>query len=268
MEYQHIQVSREERLMILTIDRPQVMNALAPQTHAEMDHAFNAFAADDELWAAIVTGSGDTAFCAGGDIAAMQKAAAAGDASLYAIPASGYGGLTSRFDCHKPIIAAVNGLALGGGFEIVLACDLAVASDKASFGLPEPLIGALAVAGGMHRLIRQVGNKRALAMLMTGDSIDAGRALDYGLVNSVVPAGELMAAARKLAQRVLRCSPMAVRASKQVALQGLDYPGLEAAIRAQDAGEYSEMQRWMGGSDAREGIDAFIEKRRPVWKNR
>ena len=154
MNYQHIKTERDEHLLTITIDRPEVLNAVSPVTNFELEAAFNEFEEDDELWVAIITGAGDQAFCTGGDIGAMVGAKEEDD---YKIPATGYGGLTNRSGCYKPIIAAVNGMAFGGGFEIALASDLIIASDQASFGLPEPRIGTAAVAGGMHRLIRQIG---------------------------------------------------------------------------------------------------------------
>jgi len=137
MEYQNIIVERDDRIYTITINRPNVMNALDPVTHAEMSHAFNEFENTPDLWVAILTGSGDSAFCAGGDISAMVDAKSEDD---YKVPETGYGGLTNRFSCDKPIIAAVNGLALGGGFELALSSDIVIASDKAIFGLPEPKI--------------------------------------------------------------------------------------------------------------------------------
>ena len=262
MTFTDITTQRDGRVLTITINRPDKMNAVSPHTNAEMAAAFDAFAADDELWVAILTGAGERAFCAGGDISAMAKAEVAED---YPIPPSGYGGLVNRHDCFKPIIAAVNGFAFGGGFEMVLAADLAVAADSAMFGLPEPKIGTAAVAGGMHRLVRQLGWKPAMEILLTGDPIDAQRALTLGLVNSVVPAGDVMAKARALADRVVACAPLAIRATKQCALGGLAHAGTAAAMQAQDDGAFDLLETMFKSSDIKEGLNAFLERRSPQF---
>ncbi len=265
MTYENITVEREERVCTITINRPDVMNALNPATHAEMARAFDAFEADEELWVAILTGAGDAAFCAGGDIEAMAGAETESD---YEVPASGYGGLTNRFSCDKPIIAAVNGLALGGGFELALSSDIVVASEGAMFGLPEPKIGVAAVASGMHRLVRDIGLKPAMGILLTAEFIDAQKALSLGLVNEVVPADEVLTVARDYARRILKCAPLAIRASKHCALQGLKYASAEEAMAAQLAGEFPLLDDMMRSEDTQEGLNAFLEKRKPVWKAR
>jgi enoyl-CoA hydratase/carnithine racemase len=170
------QVERDGRILIVTIDRPEVMNALHPLANRELAGVFDDFAADPDLWVAIITGAGDRAFSAGND---LKFQAARGKVES---PVSGFGGITSRLDCPKPLIAAVNGLALGGGFEIVLACDLVIASEKASFGLPEPRVGLAALAGGLHRLPRQIGMKPAMGMLLTGRRVEAREAQALGIV--------------------------------------------------------------------------------------
>jgi crotonobetainyl-CoA hydratase len=263
VEYKNIVVEREERLLVLTINRPEVMNALNPDTHAEMADAFDAFEADPDLWVAIVTGAGDAAFCAGGDISAMVDAETEDD---YKVPDSGYGGLTNRFSCDKPIIAAVNGLALGGGFEIALSSDIVIAAESAQFGLPEPKIGTAAVASGMHRLVRDIGLKPAMGILLTADFIDAQKALGLGLVNEVVPAADVMATARAYARRILKCAPLAVRATKHCALHGLRYPGAGEAMAAQMAGHFEPLEAMYQSEDIREGLRAFMDKRKPEWR--
>ncbi len=265
MSYQYITAEQDGRLFILTINRPEVMNAISPAASHEMAAALDEFEADDELWIAIITGAGDAAFCAGGDISEMARAETEDD---YQMPASGYGGMTSRSSCNKPIIAAVNGMAFGGGFEVALSCDIIVASDNAVFGLPEPKIGTAAVATGMHRLAREIGLKPAMNLLLTAASIDANRACDLGLVAEVVAQGEVMAAARKTAERIMRCAPLAVQATKQVVMGGLNYAGVPAAQQAQEAGEFDALHRMMRSEDIREGLNAFLEKRRPEWQGR
>ena len=265
MSYQNITVEREDRLYIVTINRPEVMNALNPETHAEMAEAFDAFESDPELWVAIVTGAGDAAFCAGGDISAMVDAESEDD---YEVPDSGYGGLTNRFSCYKPIIAAVNGLALGGGFELALSSDIVVAAESASFGLPEPKIGTAAVASGMHRLVRDIGLKPAMAILLTAEFIDAQKALSLGIVNEVVPADQVMTIARDYARRILKCAPLAIQATKQGAMEGMQYPNVQQAMQAQQERRFDRLETMMHSQDIQEGLTAFMEKRKPEWQGR
>jgi len=257
-EPEFCRVERDGHLLQVTISRPEVMNAIHPPASFELSRVFDSFESDPELWVAIVTGAGDKAFCAGNDL----KYQAAGNKLEW--PASGFGGLTSRFDGRKPVIAAVNGLAMGGGFEIVLACDIAVASERAVFALPEPRVGLAALAGGLHRLPRQIGHKPAMGMLLTGRRVDAAEALRLGIVNEVVGAGELLDAARRWAAAILECSPVSVRATRQVALEGLAHASLEDAMSAR----YEAISELVRSDDFREGPLAFAQKRKPSWKGR
>lgn len=265
MSYEYIKVETEGHLFILTIDRPEVMNAISPAASHEMAAALDQFEVDDDLWVAIITGAGGDAFCAGGDISVMAEAKTNED---YQMPASGYGGMTNRTTCDKPIIAAVNGICFGGGFEVALACDIIVASENAVFGLPEPKIGTAAVASGMHRLAREIGLKPAMSVLLTGESFDASRAQNLGLLSRLVPQGEALSAARKVAERILRCAPLAVRATKQCVSGGLEYAGVNAAQQAQEEGAFPALQAMFQSEDIQEGLNAFLEKRRPEWKAR
>jgi enoyl-CoA hydratase/carnithine racemase len=258
---QFCRAEREGRILVVTIDRPERMNALHWMANEELASVFDDFAADPELWVAILTGAGDRAFSAGNDLK-YQAEEAKGE--LRAGPASGFAGLTSRFDLTKPVIAAVNGVAMGGGFEIVLACDLVIASSNAVFALPEPRVGLAALAGGLHRLPRQIGLKPAMGMLLTGRRVPAEEGLRLGFVNEVVAPGKLMAAARRWAEQILECSPLSVRATKQAALAGLDHASVEAAMNAR----YPAIGALLGSEDFVEGPLAFAQKRPPVWRGR
>lgn len=260
MTHEFCTVAREGRLTIVTLNRPEVMNALHSAAHFELSRVFDDFAADPEQWVAIVTGAGPKAFCTGSDLKAIARGAS------NERPPSGFCGLTARFDLDKPVIAAVNGAAMGGGFEIALACDLVVASENAVFALPEPRVGLAAVAGGLHRLPRQIGTKPAMGIILTGRRVDAREALALGIVNEVVPPAGLMEAARKWAGWILECSPMAVRASKEAVMRGLGEPSVEAALAAQST--YPAVKEWKASDDYVEGPRAFAGKRRPEWKGR
>lgn len=259
-ERQFCKVERDGHLTIITLNRPDVMNAIHPPTSFELAEVFDEFAVDPEQWVGIVTGAGDRAFSAGND---LKYQAAGGKMSS---PPSGFAGLTSRFDLDKPLIAAVNGIAMGGGFEIALACDIIVASDKAVFALPEPRVGLAALAGGLHRLPRTIGEKRALGMILTGRRVTPQEGKELGFVNEVVPAGELMTAARKWAAQILELSPMSVRASKQAVTRGLAEPSVQAGMKAQIG--YPAVAAMFKSEDFVEGPMAFAMKRAPAWKGK
>ncbi|MEY2925624.1 MAG: hypothetical protein RL367_101, partial [Pseudomonadota bacterium] len=244
-----------------TLNRPAVMNAINPQMHAELQAAFDDFAGDPEQFICVVTGAGDRAFCAGSDL----KAAARGGVPD-AYPKNGYAGLIERFDCPKPFIAAVNGIALGGGFEVALACDIIIAADSASFGLPEPLVGAVALGGGLHRLARQIPLKKAMGMIMAAKRVSAAEGERLGFVTEVVPAADLSAAVERWCDAILAGSPMSIRASKECVHRGLDETGVAAAMQNQPG--YPGFAAWKKSEDAREGPLAFAEKRAPVWQGR
>ena len=255
-----ISVAASEKITTITLNRPEVMNAINNDMHHELQAAFDEFARDDGQQICVVTGAGDKAFCAGSDL----KAAVADGHGSY--PANGYAGLIERFDLDKPVIAAVNGLALGGGFEVALACDIIIASENASFGLPEPLVGAVALGGGLHRLTRQIGLKQAMGMVLTSRRMSADEALRLGFVNVVVPAAELQTETSRWCDDIMRGSPMSIRASKQAIHRGLEESGVAAAIANQSG--YPAFAAWKESEDAQEGPRAFSEKRTPRWKGR
>ena len=254
-DYEFLTVEREEKITTITINRPGVYNALHPPAHFEFDKVFNDFEADPEQWVAIITGAGNKAFSAGND---LKYQAAGGTRER---PASGFGGLTQRFNLAKPVIAAVNGFAMGGGFEIALACDLIVASDNAIFALPEPRVGLAALAGGLHRLPRIIPQKQALGMILSGRQVTAEEGKELGFVNEVTSQEDLIPVSKRWAGMILECSPMSVRASKQAVYQGLDKSTLEDAINS----DYPAVEALYKSADFIEGPKAFSEKRTPRW---
>ena len=263
MSYEHIEVSTADHVTTVTINRPQVMNALHPRAVWELEWAFDAFQHDDDQWVAILTGAGDRAFCAGNDLKFQAEHGAEEVRRLRRGIKGGFGGLTRRVGCFKPIIAAVNGFALGGGFEMVLACDIIVAAENASFGLPEPRVGLMAAAGGVHRLPRYIPYHAAMAVLLAGKRLSAAEAHAYGLVNEVVAGDALMDAARRWAGEILEGAPLSVRASKEATITGMGMP-LEHAL----VSVFPIAQRMFESEDLVEGPRAFAEKRPPQWKGR
>ena len=258
MTYRYVDLSREGPLTIITINRPEAHNALNFAAHVELQAVFDDYAVDDTQWIAIITGAGDKAFCAGHD---LKQQAAGGGIDL---PPKGFAGLTSRFDLAKPVIAAVNGVAMGGGFEIALACDLIIASSNARFALPEPRVGLAAVGGGIQRLPLAIGFHRAMDLMLTGRRVTAAEGLTLGFVNEVVE-NDALGAARRWASTILDASPMAVRATKDAVLRSLGNPVTDTI---HDQFAYPAMKAMFASHDAVEGPAAFTEKRTPQWMGR
>ena len=257
--FRYCRYDRAGHVVTITLNRPEVLNAMHPEAHAELARAFDDYAADPELRVAIVTGAGDRAFCVGTDLKALANT---GD---HTKPATGFAGITHRFDLWKPVIAAVNGLCLGGGVEIVAACDLAIAADHAEFALSEPRVGLAALGGGaLQRLARELPMKEAMWLVLRAERISAEEARRIGLVNAVVPGDRLMSSARALADELLECAPLALQASKQVMLQSLEEPDFAKAMTRR----YDAAERMLASDDAREGPLAFAQKRKPVWTGR
>ena len=253
-------VEKKDRILTVTINRPDRLNALHPPANLELAEVFDDYAADDDLWVAIITGEG-RGFSAGNDLRWQAEGNVRPPMPL------GFAGLTSRFDLIKPVIAAVNGVAMGGGFEIALACDLIIASDKAKFALPEPKVGLAALAGGLNRLPRHIGVKRALHMILTGRHVGPEEGERLGFVNEVVPHDQLMDRAEQLAHEILACSPLSIRASKDAVYRSLDFASLEESMKDMRT-EYAAVKAMIESEDFVEGPKAFAEKRAPNWKGK
>ena len=251
-----VRFERRGRLAVVTIDRPEAMNALDPDHNEALVGAWRQFRDDPDLWVGILTGAGDRAFSAGADLKTMIPALREGRPVDF-----NFGGLTRGFLTWKPVIAAVNGVALAGGLEMVLACDLRVASRTARFGLAEVRWGIIPGSGGTQRLPRTVSLARALELILTGEPVDAETALAWGLVNRVVEPEAVMPEALRLAETLLQRGPLALRAAKEAVLRGLDLP-LEDGLALEDV----LFNRVVGSRDAAEGSAAFAEKRQPEFR--
>jgi len=260
-EFKNVTFDSKGRLAYITINRPERRNAIDAPTSRELLDAFNAFKENDELWVAVVTGAGDQAFSAGADLVAMaQSFSGGGEGMRFDAP---FGGITRDFECWKPIIAAINGYCLAGGLELALSCDIRIAADHATFGLPEPKRAIIPGAGGTQRLPRVTPRAFAMELLLTGDRFDAATALRFGLVSRVVPADQLMQTVEEVAAKILECGPLAVRAIKEAAIRGLEMPLVDGLKL-----ESELVGRIFRSEDAREGPTAFAQKRKPEYKGR
>ena len=259
-KYQYVLYEKRERVAYVTINRPEVMNAIHPPALAELNEVWTDFIENDDLWVAILTGAGERAFSAGAD---LKYFAQEEHAQYLRQPDKRQEHILDR--CFKPVIAAVNGYAVGGGLEMALRCDIIIAAEHAKLGLPEPRRGLLADTGGVLKLPRRIPFHIAMGLILTGQFISAQEAHRIGLVNEVVPLSNLKETAEGWANEILKCAPLSVQAAKQIVYESMD-PAKE--ITAETIEQLELVQRFRSSEDYREGPRAFAEKREPVWKGR
>ncbi len=251
----------EGHVATVTIDRPELMNAIDPATEAQLQAIWRELEASTNVRVIVLTGEGERAFCAGADMKTPPANRPLTGLEYWAAPrVGGFGGIALRETLNIPVIARVNGFALGGGFEMVLGCDIVVACDEASFGLPEALVGRLPLDGGMTLLQRQIPFRKAMGMMLTGKRIKAQEAFELGLVNEVAPRAELDAAVARWVNDILACAPLSVQAIKQVVRS----TGQMSPAQAQ-AARLPALVAALNSADSQEGVKAFQEKRKPVW---
>ena len=249
-----------DHVATVTIDRPDVLNAIDLATEAELQRIWTEIESDPQVRVVVLTGAGERAFCAGADL----KNPSITGLEYWAAPRpGGFGGIALRETLNVPVIARVNGYALGGGFEMVLGCDIVVACEEARFGLPEPRVGRMPLDGGMVLLQRQVPFRKAMAMLFTGKHVTAAEALAMGLVNEVVPRAELDAAVARWVDDMLACAPLSLKAIKQVVRQTSAMSPKQAQAMRLPA-----LVEALNSEDGDEGVLAFQQKRKPQWKGR
>lgn len=249
----------------ITLNRPDALNSLNPELRWQLSAHLDEVERNEDIWLAVITGAGDRAFSAGADLKqrAREREAGAEELTRWRELQADTRHIIERWHFPKPLIAMVNGFALGGGLEVALACDIIIAADHAEFGLPEPRRGLIAGSAGVHRLPRQIGIKPAMGYMLTGRHMTAARAFQLGMINEVVPLNELHGVVQGYVDDILRCAPLAVRATKEAAMKGLDKSLPDAFYTPYPA----ELQR-RRSEDALEGPRAFAEKRDPVWKGK
>lgn len=257
-----VEFSVDHHVARVTINRPQRMNAVDEATANQLEDIWRKIEVDTDIRVVVLTGTGNKAFCAGADLKAAAEEKSGLEYWANARPA-GFGGLALRKTLRVPVIARVNGLAVGGGFEMVLGCDIVIAAEHASFGLPEAKVGRMPLDGGMILLPRLIPEKVAMGMLMTGNRISAADAKQYGLVNAVVSEGELDQTVDAWVEQILECAPLSIKAIKECVKETMDLP-----IEVAKSKRLPALIAALESEDADEGPLAFSEKRKPVWKGK
>jgi dehydration protein DpgD len=261
-----VRYAKKGHVAYVTLNRPEVLNAMDQRMHEDLALVWDDVEADDDVWAAVLAGAGYRAFSVGQDLTELADRIAQGTAGTATFGSRGKPGwprLTERFDLAKPVVAKVRGYALGGGFELALACDIIIADEDATFALPEARLGLVAGAGGVFRLTRQLPRKVAMGHLLTGRSLSARRAYELGLVNEIVAADDLDTCVEEWVADILRCAPLSVRATKEAASRSA-----AMSVEAAFATRYPWEERRMHSRDATEGPTAFTQKREPRWEAR
>ena len=251
MKYKYIKSSINDQILEVSINRPKQMNAINPQVSYELKDIFEQYKKSNKLQIAILTGEGGSAFSAGNDLKHTKSESD---------PIAPFGGITSDYICYKPIIAAIEGYALGGGLEIALSCDILIASENSTFGFPEPKVGLFAGAGGAAKLAKLISQKQALYLLLTSELISADVAKDIGLISKVVKSGEALKTARETAKNILENSYLAISATKQIILN--EY---KVDFDPNEIEKYSEVQKLRESDHFEIGKTAFANKQKPEW---
>jgi crotonobetainyl-CoA hydratase/dehydration protein DpgD len=249
----------------ITLNRPEALNSLNPELRWQLSQHLDEIENNEDIWLTVITGAGDRAFSAGADLKqrARERDASPEQQAEWKRLQQETRHIIERWYHPKPLIAMVNGFALGGGLEVAMACDIIVAAEHAQFGLPEPRRGLIAGSAGVHRLPRQIGLKPAMGYMLTGRHMSAQRAYELGLVNEVVPKEELLTTTEGYVNDILRCAPLSVRATKEASMRGLDYPLAQAFYTP-----YESEQKRLQSQDSLEGPRAFAEKREPRWQGK